>query len=168
MSLLGALAALMLTPVVQLDMPRPDPSEAANGDFRGKMLIVSDVEKFWAIWEKPEPPSIETTGEIRRGGRVTAMVVFAVCKAAADGKCNVSATFSMIGPDGKAYGEKASGKAWTEAPAPGFNLLASLAAMTFQLDPPDKLGRYRMIATLTDEVAGKSFTVSDTVTAVAN
>lgn len=168
MSLLVALSALMLTPVVQPDKPLPNPSEASNGDFRGKMLIVADVEKFWAVWEKPEPPSIDTTGEIRRGGRVTAMVVFAICKAAADGNCNVSVTFSIIGPDGKAYGELASGKAWTGAPAPGFNLLASLSAMTFELDPPDKLGPYRMIATMTDEVAGKSFTVSDTVTAVAN
>jgi hypothetical protein len=158
----------MPTPVVQPNKPLPNPSEAANGDFRGKMLIVADVEKFWAVWEKPEPPSIDTASEIRRGGKVTAMVVFAVCKPAADGKCNVSASFSTIGLNGKAYGEAASGKAWTEAPAPDRNLLASLAAMTFELEATDKLGPYRIIATMTDEVAGKSFTVSDTVTAVTN
>ena len=58
--------------------------------------------------------------------------------------------------------------AWTGLPPPGYNLQASLASFGFELEPTDKLGAYRMIARLTDEVAGKTLTVSETVTAVAN
>ena len=168
MTMIGAYAAFLLAMAAQAPTPTIDPSEGANGDLRGKMMIVPDVDAFWTVWEKPEPPRIDTADTIRPGGKVTAMLVFAICKAAADGKCNVSIHFSMIGPDGVAYGTAASGKAWTEAPAPGHNLLASLSAMTFELEPKDKLGTYRMIAKLTDEVAGKTLTVSQTVTAVAN
>lgn len=166
--MIDVMMALMLATANPIGTDPADTSESVNGDFRGKMFIVPDVDAFWKAWEGPTPPRIDTTDEIRPGGRVTSMIVFAICKPAANGKCDVTVSYSMTGPDGRPYGTPASGKAWTEAPAPGYNLLASLAAMTFELEPNDKLGPYRMIAKMTDEVAGKSVTVSQTVTAVAN
>ena len=44
--------------------------------------------------------------------------------------------------------------------------MPSEAALGFKLDPLDKLGRYQIVATLTDQVAGKKLILRETLTAV--
>ena len=168
--MLARLPALVMMSVPAGQVPARDSSVDQQGDFLAKILVVSDLDAFWSVWEKPDLPTVETTSEVSIGQRVSAIVVFAGCKAAADGKCNVSISYSMIDQDGAPYGSAstAPGKAWSGAPAPGHNLLASLSAMTFELEHKDKLGTYRIIAKLTDEVAHKTLTVSQAVTAKSN
>ena len=170
MSILALLPALLAMSAPTVQKPARDLSVDQQGDFLAKMMVVPDLNAFWAVWEKPEPPNVETTSQIGIGERVSAIVIFAGCKAAANGKCNVSVSYSMIDEDGAPYGSASTtpGKAWTEAPAPGHNLLASLSAMTFELERKDKLGTYRITAKLTDEVAHKTLTVSQPVTAKTN
>lgn len=145
-----------------------DPSEAVIGGFGTKMLVVEDIDAFWAAWDKPEPPQISTTSKITRGKPVHAVLVFNGCAPAPDGNCNLSVVYSITGPDGSAYDKPIEGKAWTGPPPPGFNMQAAVSSFGFELEPADKLGSYRMIAKVTDEVAGKTLTVSQIIEAQAN
>lgn len=145
------------------------PDQSANGnDFGGKMLVVDDPAAFWKAWEGPTPPHIDTTSIITRSRPVQAMLVFYGCRAGRDGNCNVKVIFSIARPDGKPYGESMSGMAWRGPPAPGRNLVASEAAIGFELEVEDALGPYVIKATLTDEISGKSVNLSETVDAKAD
>jgi hypothetical protein len=144
-----------------------DPSEGRNGDFGGKLLITADPEGFWTEWQKPENPTVATTSKVTLAHPVYAMIVFHDCAAAANGKCSVTARFEIRRPDGKLYDEPATAPAWSEAPAPSHNLLASLASIGFRLEPQDPLGRYQITVRLRDNVAGKSIILREQVTAEA-
>ena len=144
----------------------PDASEATNGDFGAKLLVTDDLQGFWTAWDQPDNPHVMTTSQITRKKPVYAVIVFHDCKAGADGKCDLSVKFEMTGPDGRPYGDSHEGVAWNGSPAPNHNLQASPASMGFILDPQDRLGRYTIIVTLTDKIAGKSLHLNDVVTAV--
>ena len=144
-----------------------DPSETHNGEFGGKLLLTDDPEGFWREWEQPDPPTVTTTSRITQARPVHAMVVFHDCVAGSTGKCDVVVHFEIRRPDGALYDESKTAPAWSEAPAPGHNLLASLGSLGFRLEPQDPLGRYKIIATLTDQVAKRSITLIQDVTAEA-
>src|SRR3982751_4105175 len=143
-----------------------DPSEARNGDFGAKLLITDDLQGFWTAWDRPENPEVTTTSRITRAKPVFAIVIFHDCKPAADGKCDLSLKFEMRGPDGRPYGEPHGSSPWKGPLPPNHNIQALPATMGFILEQQDKLGGYSIMATLTDNVAGKSVRVSDVVTAV--
>ena len=153
--------ALLASP----SLAQSDSSQARNGDFGGILLITADPEGFWKAWEQPGTPNIQTTTTVTLSKPVYGMVVFHGCKAAADGNCNVAARFLITAPDGSNYADPKGGDAWKGAPAPGQNLLASASGIGFRLEPQDKLGRYKITAILTDNVAKKSITMFDYVTA---
>ena len=144
----------------------PDPSRAAKGPFAAMMIVTPDADAFVAEWLKPENPTVATTGRIARDRPIHAMLVIAGCKAGPDGNCRVGVEFRMMRPDGAPYGEVRRAPALTGPPAPERNLQLSQASLGFILDPPDPLGRYTIVATLTDEVAGRSLTVRQVVEAV--
>jgi len=143
-----------------------DQSEARDGDFGAKLLITNDPEDFWRQWMRPETPNLRTTDRITRGQVVETVIVFHDCVPAADGNCNVTVHFDMIRPDGKPYQKPLDGQAWVHPPAPNHNLMPSEGALGFKLDPPDLLGDYQIIATLTDRVSGKTLKLRETVRAV--
>jgi len=158
------LLCLLSTPVLA---QTTDPSEASNGDFGAKLLTTDDPDGFWREWNQPENPTVSTTSRVTQARPVYAIIVFHDCRAGADGKCKVTAHFDITDPDGKPYDEPRSATAWSEAPAPNHNLQASLASIGFRLEPQDKLGRYEIKATLTDEVAGRRLTLRQSVSAEA-
>ena len=158
------IAALLATNAVAAPA---DPSEAQNGDFGGKLLLTNDPEGFWREWEKPEPPTVTTTLRVTQARPVHAMVVFHDCKAGSNGKCDVVVRFEIRRPDGALYDESKTAPAWNSAPAPGHNLLASMGSLGFRLEPEDPLGRYQIFATVTDQVANRSITLIQNVTAEA-
>lgn len=143
-------------------------SVAGNeGHLRRAMFVTPDAEAFWKEWEKPETPHVVTTGRIARDKPVFAMLLFTGCRAGPDGNCRLTAKFRMKDPQGADYGEPSGGLAYSGPPAPGSNLKLSDATLGFRLDPPDPLGTYTIIATLTDEIAGIPLTVEQKVEAVA-
>ena len=145
-----------------------DSSEAKDGPFGGKLMIVDDIAAFWRAWEGPTPPHIETVSTMTRAAPVFAVLVFHGCAAGPDGNCDVAVTFSVTAPDGSASDEPVNGIALKGPPAPGMNLLASEGSFGFALEPEDKYGRYTLRATLTDRVTGKSVTLQDVVDAVSS
>jgi hypothetical protein len=142
-----------------------DPSEGSNGAFGAKLMIIDDPKAFWDAWNQPENPTINTTSRITQSRPVYGMIILHDCKAGSDGKCKVTARFDMTGPDGKPYDEPHSATAWNQAPAENHLLQASPASIGFRLEPQDKLGRYEIRVTLTDEIARKSVTLRQFVTA---
>jgi hypothetical protein len=144
----------------------PDLSEARDGDFGAKLMITDDPAQFWADWVKPDAPHVSTTNHVARSQVVETIIVFHDCTAGLDGNCNVVVRYEMIGPDGRAYSAPREGIAWKRPPAPGHNLLPAEVTMGFRLDPWDKLGRYVIIATLTDKLSGKVLRLRDELIAV--
>jgi hypothetical protein len=147
--------------------PIVDPAHQAKNDFAAILLATRDLDALFAEWAKPETPHIDTTREIVRGERVFGALVLAGCRAAADGNCNVTVTFSMVAPGGAPYGEEHKAIAWSHPPAPGRNFLLSEASLGFSLDPPDRLGRYLLRAQVKDEVAGTELRLEQKIEAVA-
>jgi hypothetical protein len=143
-----------------------DRSEAQNGDFGAKLLLTPDPDEFWREWEKPDTPHVTTTSRVTRAQPVTAIILFHDCRPGTDGQCNLTVRFEMTGPDGRPYDTAHDAIAWKGPPAPQHTLQASEAWMGFRLEPKDKLGRYAIIATLTDTVAGKSIRLVEFLTAV--
>jgi len=144
-----------------------DPSEGRNGDFGGKLLVTTDLNRFWTEWNKPDNPTIETTSRVTQSQPVYSIVLFHDCKAGPDGNCKVLVRFTMTAPDGKPYDEPHENVAWTAAPPPNHNIQASRASMGFILEAQDKLGRYEIEAKVTDEISGRSITLRQYVTAEA-
>ncbi|MET1111940.1 MAG: hypothetical protein ABWX67_10490 [Allosphingosinicella sp.] len=172
------LLALALTPTAAQPAPKapfvwqdgdrplpPHPSRAARDGFAAMMLVTPDADAFIAEWQKPETPNVATTERIARDKPVFAMLLVAGCRPAADGNCRVAAEFRMKRPDGAPYGEARRGLALDGPPAPGGNLQLAMATLGFSLDPPDPPGRYTIVATLTDEIAGVTLTVEQSVEA---
>lgn len=144
----------------------PDnPAQAAKDRFGVMMAVTPDYEGFWKAWEGPTPPQLTTTSEVTRSKPVHGMLVFSGCKAGPDGKCNVTAELSIIGPDGKAYGKTMQAPVWVGPPAPGYNLQLSPAAIGFRLEPKDAIGRYTLHASVTDRLAGTTVVVQQAITA---
>jgi hypothetical protein len=147
--------------------PIADSTHQAKNGFAAILFVTRDMDKLVAEWAKPATPHIDMTSEIVRGEVVYGALVLAGCRAAADGNCNVSVTFSMAAPNGAPYGKVHTAEAWRRPPAAGSNFLLSVASLGFSLDPPDPLGRYLLRATVKDEVAGTELHLEQAVEAVA-
>ena len=143
-----------------------DPSRASEKGFGAMMLVTADADQFLKAWAGPTPPNLSVTDAAHVGKPVEAMLIFSGCKAKANGNCEVVATFSMLGPDGKSYGDPATAEVWGGPPPPDYNLQLSSAGFGFELEPKDAPGSYRLRAAVTDTVAGVTLHVEQTVNGV--
>jgi hypothetical protein len=159
--------ALLATPIAAQPTPR-DLSTADNGTLATTIFVTDDIEGFWKAWEGPTPPHITTTNIITRSRPAFATMVFTGCKPGSDGNCRVTATFTIVAPDGSNYGRHGPMPGWSGPPAPARNMLAIEGYLGFELEPEDKLGPYVIKGELKDEVAGTSLTVQQTITAKAD
>lgn len=148
------------------EIAQPDPSLASKNGFGLQMVVTADYEGFWKAWEGPTPPHLPVTDRIERGKPVHAMLIFSGCKAAADGNCNLTAVYTITGPDGSAYGEPHTAKVWGGPPAPGYNLQLSEGSLGLIVEPHEPLGRYTFKASVTDHVADLTVAVEAPVEAV--
>lgn len=86
------------------------------------------------------------------------MILFHGCVANATGRCDGHVSFALVDPDGKAI-PAGEGPLWKGPPA-SRQILLSDASLTVGFDQSDKVGTYRILATVTDRVAGKRIQVS--------
>lgn len=159
--------ALLATPIAA-QTTAIDLSTVDNGVFATTIIVTNDIEGFWKAWEGPTPPHITTTDVITRSRPAFATMVFTGCKPASDGNCRVTASFSIVAPDGSNYGRQGPMPAWSGPPGPGRSMLVVEGYLGFELEPEDKLGSYIIKGELKDEVAGTSLTVQKTITAKAD
>jgi hypothetical protein len=148
----------------QNDQAAPDdPSRASKDGFGVMMLVTDDPKGFVDAWAGPTPPNISTTERAIRGKPVEAMILVSGCRTAASGNCDVAGELSIMGPDGKPYGETYNAPVWQGSPGPRYSLQLSQSGIGFVLDPEDKLGTYTLRAKITDKVAGTTLSVEKAI-----
>jgi hypothetical protein len=138
--------------------PVPDTEwRKSQGDF-GAMLVVTDkYEEFLKSWKQPSSekhtPSISLTSRVRRGGKITAFIIFMNCKAHASGNCDLEVDYKVLRPDSSIYAESNGVELW-KAPKKPFNGLSRGAAtLAFEVELDDPIGVYRIEAVVRDKVA---------------
>jgi len=149
------LVGLMASPA----LAQPRPFEGKSGNLAARLILVDDLGAFWRTWRGPPPPKVRETNTVTPFKPAHALLIFTGCKAAANGKCNVGVSFSIMGPDKKAYGKPTSGTAYNGPPAKGTNLLASPGALTMKIESNDRPGPYLIQAVVTDRVTGAKVTL---------
>lgn len=147
------------------DAAPANPSRATKDGFGAFMMVTGDYEGFWKAWEGPTPPQLTTTDIVTREKPVHAMIIFSGCRAGAEGNCNVTAEFSISGPDGAPYGDVMQGSLWQGPSMPDYNLQLGEGSIGFILEPEDPFGTYTLKAAITDQVAGITLQVEQAVTA---
>ena len=165
-SLLLIAASLLLTAPVSAQwidrdgwrLPDTDRMKS-HGDLGVQIVLTSSEAKFRDTWNKSTaPPRLETTDTVRRGGKISALIVFHGCAAGAAGTCNAVVRFALVAPDGTVT-PAGEGPLWAGPPVKGRMLLAN-ASMTVGFDNSDKVGQYKVLATVIDKEAGKQLQVS--------
>ncbi|MFT5534056.1 MAG: hypothetical protein ACI802_002299 [Candidatus Paceibacteria bacterium] len=130
-----------------------------NGDLGIQIVLTSSASKFRDTWNKSAtPPRLESSDSVRRGGEISAMIVFHGCSAGTSGTCNALVRFSLVSPDGTIT-PGGEGPLWTGRPIRG-QILLSNATMTVGFDKTDKAGKYKILAIVIDKEAGKQLQVS--------
>jgi hypothetical protein len=153
------LAGLLLAvPAFSVAQTQTDSVKSA-GSFTVQIVLTADAKAFRNTWNTSEtPPRLETTSTVKRGGSITAMLVVHGCAAGREGKCNATARFDLVAPDGKKT-PGGSGVLWN-AVAEKKKLYLSDTSLTIGFDAADELGKYRIVATATDRVARRTIEVS--------
>ena len=137
----------------------PTESMKSNGNFGVQIVLTSDDDSFRKSWHaSTTPPTLRTTNTVARGASISAMAIFHGCTAGPGGKCDASVAFTLLAPDGKST-PAGAGPLWGQAPVQGKLLLAP-ASVSITFDKTDVPGRYKILATATDKVAGKKVQLS--------
>jgi hypothetical protein len=140
--------------------PIPDTENMRSaGDFGVSLLLTPDEKQFRHSWStSTTPPKLVITSTVKRGGVVTAVLVFQGCSPNAAGACDVVCEFELVNPDGtKMLG--GSGQVTTAANLPTRGLQLGQTSMTVQFDNTDPEGEYKAIAVVKDRVSGRALTV---------
>jgi len=148
----------------------PDPSRAQAGGLAVMLISTTNPDKLVADWNQPKPGAQLTVDrQTVRHRPIFTFILFQGCKADAKGACNVTADFETRGPSGKSYDQTKGGKVWVGRLAPPANSLQlSEGALGIEIEDRDRLGAYRVDATVTDHVSGVTLHVQNTFTAAAN
>jgi hypothetical protein len=120
------------------------------GPFGGNLLIVKDPRGFIEEWKKPETPHINPATTTQRGELLGAIILFAGCKADAQGACNTEVDYSFYRPDGSLYAEQKAQPLWKDEapPPPIIQLGQAILAIRFEKDDP--AGEYKIKAKVSD------------------
>jgi hypothetical protein len=124
------------------------------------MLLITDrPHEFLQAWDRPPSPdyapNIHRVSEVKRGGTVGAMILFAQCTPESMGRCKSVVDFTVRRPDGSVYAENRAIPLWNEPPPPPTSLQLGNAHLMFEVEQTDPLGTYQIEAAVRDEVAGR-------------
>lgn len=138
---------------------QPKPFEGRSGNLAARLILVDDLPGFWRTWRGPPPPKIRETNTMSTVKAAHGVLLLTGCKAAADGKCNVGVTYTILGPDKRPYGKAISGTAYNGPSAKGARLIASPGALSVKLENGDRPGPYLIQAVVKDRVSGATLTL---------
>ena len=131
----------------------------SQGDLGIQIVLTPNEAKFRDTWNKSStPPRLESTDSARRGGEISATIMFHGCAAGPTGSCNALVRFTLVAPDGATI-PAGEGPLWTGRPIRG-QILFSEASVTVGFDKTDKAGKYKILATVIDKEARKQVQVS--------
>lgn len=144
---------------------KPGPEYAAKSEFGTHQISTTDPEMLQKVWAQPSPGvDISTQDEATRNQPIFSFVIFRGCKAAADGNCHVSTRFVILDPKGKPYGKMSKAPIWDMPPPPKGNLQLGQGASGLRVEDGEMLGKYRVIAHTTDNVAKITLTTQQILT----
>lgn len=153
-------AAKPKTPLVAIS---PLSHDEKNG-FSVLQVAVPDSAKFIAGWKLGAGGSSATTKTLANQPLFT-FLIFKGCKADAKGNCDVVADYVIHRPDGTTNEENKGLVVWNKAaPTDPKKPYLSDGALGYGVDDEGPFGDYRVIATVTDRVAGTTLTTEQTLT----
>ena len=122
--------------------------------FSVLQVAVPDSAKFIAGWKLGAGGGSATTRTVANQPLFT-FLIFRGCKANAEGNCDVVADYVIHRPDGTTNEENKNFVVWNKAaPTDPKKPYLSDGALGYGVDEEGPFGDYRVIATVTDRVAG--------------
>jgi hypothetical protein len=132
--------------------------------FSVLQVAVPDPAKFIAAWKLGTGGGSATTRTVANQPLFTLLIIRG-CKPNPDGKCDVVADFMITRPDGTINDENKGVEVWNKAaPADPKKPYIGDGALGYGVDDDGPFGDYRVVATVTDRVAGISLTTDETLT----
>lgn len=145
-------------------LPPPALNIAEKGGFGVMQVAAPDAAAFIAAWKIGDGAKNETTRTVADKPLFT-LLIFRGCKADADGKCDIVADFAITRPDGTINEDNKGVVVWDKtAPADPKKPMIGDGALGYGVDSEGPFGDYRVVATVTDKVAGISVTTEQTLT----
>ena len=130
----------------------------SDGDFAAELFITDNAPSFVAAWSAasqsngPDLPEIQT---VAPGHDLTAYIIYAGCGILVP-TCNATADFKLVRPDHKVYAAINKFPLASKGPHRPKLLYLARGGFTFQFDPKDRQGLYKLYATVRDPDTGKS------------
>ena len=150
-------------PKTQLMTISPLSHDEKNG-FSVLQTAVPDSAKFIAGWKLGAGGGSATTKTVANQPLFT-FLIFRGCKANAEGKCDVVADFVITRPDGTINDDNKGVVVWDKAaPTDPKKPYLGDGALGYGVDDDGPFGDYRVVATVTDRVAGITLTTEQTLT----
>ena len=151
-------------PKARTKLPPPALNIAEKDGFGVMQVAAADAAAFIAAWKIGEGAKNETTRTVADKPLFT-LLIFRGCKADADGKCDIVADFVINRPDGTVNEDNKGVVVWNKAaPADAKKPMIGDGALGYGVDSEGPFGDYRVVATVTDKVAGTSVTTEQTLT----
>ena len=151
-------------PKARTKLPPPALNIAEKDGFGVMQVAASDAAAFIAAWKVGDGAKNETTRTVADKPLFT-LLIFRGCKADADGKCDIVADFAINRPDGTVNEDNKGVVVWNKpAPADPKKPMIGDGALGYGVDSEGPFGDYRVVATVTDKVAGTSVTTEQTLT----
>ncbi|QDZ08943.1 hypothetical protein FPZ24_16890 [Sphingomonas panacisoli] len=153
-------------PKTQLATISPLSHDEKNG-FSVLQVAVPDSAKFIAGWKVGAGGESATTKTVANRPLFT-FLIFRGCKANAQGNCDIVADFAITRPDGTINDENKGVVVWNKtAPTDPKKPYLGDGALGYGVDDEGPFGDYRVVATVTDRVAGTTLTTEQTLTIAA-
>jgi len=151
-------------PKARTKLPPPALNIAEKDGFGVMQVAASDAAAFIAAWKIGDGAKNETTRTVADKPLFT-LLIFRGCKADADGKCDIVADFVINRPDGTVNEDNKGVVVWDKAaPTDPKKPMIGDGALGYGVDSEGPFGDYRVVATVTDKVAGTSVTTEQTLT----
>ncbi len=143
--------------------PAPPPNIAEKDGFGVMQVAAEDADKFIAAWKVGNGAKNTVTRTIADKPLFT-FLIFHGCKSDAEGKCDVVADFTITRPDGTINEDNKGFVVWNKAAPPDAKKpYISDGALGYGTDAEGPFGDYKVVATVTDRVAGISVTTEQTL-----
>jgi hypothetical protein len=142
----------------------PPLSHDEKAGFSVLQVAVPDAAKFIAEWKLGGGGKSATTKTIANRPLFT-FLIFRGCKANAEAQCDIVADFVITRPDGTINDENKGVVVWNKAaPTDLKKPYIGDGALGYGVDDEGPFGDYRVVATVTDRVAGTTLTTEQTLT----
>jgi hypothetical protein len=149
-------------PTQPVDFQLPPGAFVTQNGFTAAIVTTDNVRAFARGLDEGRPQA-GVTRTATRGRELTAIILLQNCRAAADGKCNVSGRFTYLLPGGASYGSVDVNDLW-QNPAHGDGRVVLAVGPDLVIDPPDPMGEWTLQAEIRDNVRGTTVTVRTPIT----